>query len=288
MAPLPIGGPLARRLELDEALTMEAYAGSLARLRRTSGSLAAPMTGGIAVFAGAESPLSRVIGAGMFGPVSSADLDEIEQFFSSRGASSRVDLCPLADPSLVALLNERGYRIDWFAGVHARPLSSAEREPELPAWARVGVATLAESTLWARTVASGFAEDGWEEPPLDLHEPIIHQQLVTCFIAFINDQPAGGAALSIRDGLASLFCASTLPGYRNQGVQTALLRARLAVAAVAGCDLATAIAVPGSAAERNLSRAGFQLAYTKLVMLREFDAEPLESALTRDAAQSEG
>jgi hypothetical protein len=35
-----------------------------------------------------------------------------------------------------------------------------------------------------------------------------------------------------------------------------------------GCDLAIALTEPGSASQRNYARAGFQLAYTRAIMVK--------------------
>jgi GNAT superfamily N-acetyltransferase len=58
---------------------------------------------------------------------------------------------------------------------------------------------------------------------------------------------------------AMLGGAATLPAFRRRGVQRALIEARLAVAARAGCELAIVTADPGSSSARNVERTGFQL-----------------------------
>jgi len=65
-------------------------------------------------------------------------------------------------------------------------------------------------------------------------------------------------------GVAGLFGASTLPAFRNRGVQTALLKQRLARAAAENCDLAVCIAAPGSSSQRNVVRLGFSVLYTRV------------------------
>jgi hypothetical protein len=49
-------------------------------------------------------------------------------------------------------------------------------------------------------------------------------------------------------------------------VQTALIRARLAFAAAAGCDLAAVNTVPGSVSQRNAERQGFRVVYTRALL----------------------
>lgn len=93
---------------------------------------------------------------------------------------------------------------------------------------------------------------------------------MTCFLARVDGEPAGAAAVQLSYGLASFFSASTRPGFRRRGVQTALLHARFAAAAAAGCDLATVQTTPGTASQRNVQRAGFTVAYTKVKMVKAF------------------
>jgi ribosomal protein S18 acetylase RimI-like enzyme len=73
----------------------------------------------------------------------------------------------------------------------------------------------------------------------------------------------------LRDGIAGLFGASTLPAYRNRGVQKALLAARIARAANASCDLVVCLARPGGTSQRNVVRRGFSVLYTRVKFERE-------------------
>jgi GNAT superfamily N-acetyltransferase len=134
----------------------------------------------------------------------------------------------------------------------------------------VGPATPAEANVWARTVAQGFVEQP-EIPPalLEIVELPGHAPGVTCFLARVDGQPAGGATLVVQQGVALVNGASTLPPFRRQGVQTALLQARRAAAAAAGCDLAMTCTRPGTPSQRNVERQGFQVAYTRVVLVKD-------------------
>src|SRR6185295_18163083 len=79
--------------------------------------------------------------------------------------------------------------------------------------------------------------------------------------------PAGGGALAIHDGLATLFADSILTRHRRQGLHRELILARLNEALVQSCDLATASTLPGSISQRNYERLGFQVVYTKVTMV---------------------
>ena len=86
------------------------------------------------------------------------------------------------------------------------------------------------------------------------------------YVATVGDVPAAAAALTVADGIGYLANAATLPTFRRRGCQRALIAARVADAADAGCDLVTSGATFGSSSQRNLERAGFRLAYTKPVL----------------------
>jgi GNAT superfamily N-acetyltransferase len=89
------------------------------------------------------------------------------------------------------------------------------------------------------------------------------------YIALRNGVIAGGARLSIAEGVAQLAGATTAPAHRRRGVQTALLSARLADAAAAGCDIATVTTLPGSKSQQNVQRQGFDLLYTRATLVRQ-------------------
>lgn len=85
------------------------------------------------------------------------------------------------------------------------------------------------------------------------------------YLAFIDGQPASVACVYAGEQATSIAVMGTVPRYRNRGCQTALLRKCLADAAKAGSDLIVSQTGSGSTSERNMVRAGFQVAYTKLL-----------------------
>ncbi len=65
---------LARRLELAEACRGAICAEALARLRPESRAAGEPVAGGYAIFAGVDSPLTQVMGVGLDGTISEAEV----------------------------------------------------------------------------------------------------------------------------------------------------------------------------------------------------------------------
>jgi GNAT superfamily N-acetyltransferase len=265
-----VNSALARRLEMMQAWRGIEYTRAQGRLRPDSQSGVKTAAGGFALYAGPISPVNRAIGLGMQGPVAESDLDEVEQFYRSRGVLPRLDLCPLADPSLKELLKEKGYRLEGFSNVLAFSLADKVISIPLPPGVQISQARPAEAEVWITTTAQGFTE--LETPPqadLDILGPNFYSANATCFLAWLEGQPAGGGGMYIHEGVVEFGGASTHPAFRRRGIQMALLYARLAAAQEMGCDLALVVTAPGTDSQRNVERAGFRLAYTKVVMVAQ-------------------
>jgi len=97
----------------------------------------------------------------------------------------------------------------------------------------------------------------------------------TPYLAYYHGVVAGGGSLRISEGVAQLTGAATVPACRRRGVQTALLAARLADAARAGCDIAVVTTAPGSKSQQNVQRRGFHLLYTRAVLVKPTRANGL-------------
>lgn len=219
--------------------------------------------GGIALFLGAESPLTHAVGVGLNGPVREAELDGIEAFFRSRGASVSFDLSPLADAGLFTALNQRGYRIAEFNNVLVRRVAGYE----IAIAPRVRRALAGENDLWAHTLGHGFFEKAeLTEAEMDIGRDLFRMPGAMCYLASIEGENAGGGALTMRDGMATLCADATIPKFRRRGLQSELIVARLNEAAASGCDLATASTLPGSQSQRNYERLEFRVVYTKITL----------------------
>ena len=222
------------------------------------------IAGGWAVFTGVGSPISEARGLGMTGPVTEDDMDRLEAFYHSRGDAIRMEVCPLADASLHQLLAKRAYRLLEFSNMLMRPLQPGEQFAEN----HRGVATRfiqpCEARLWAETVGRGFAEHfPMTDELLDIMSCWAHSTIGVCLLGTVDGEVAGGGAVAMHDRVALLGGAATLPASRKRGVQSALLQARLAHAAAAGCDLAMTVTLPGSGSQRNVERQGFRVVYTR-------------------------
>ncbi|HLK49994.1 MAG TPA: hypothetical protein VKT49_17745 [Bryobacteraceae bacterium] len=253
------GVALARRLEAAEAAIARGCA------ERQPGSAVLEAGGGVALFQGADSPLTQAVGLGLNGPVAKAELNAIEAFFRARGAPVRIDLCPLADAGLLDSLGRRGYRVTEFNNVLVRQLAS----PEITLTPRVRRALPDECDVWAHAAGCGFFEQAeLTEAEMDVGRAIFTMPGALCYLATSEaGESSGGGALATCGSMAMLFADSTVPCHRRQGVHRELIAARLNEAAALGCDTATASTAPGSQSQRNYERMGFQVAYTKITLV---------------------
>jgi len=257
---------LSRRLERAEGRSNADFVEARAKLHPESGAEWIEVAGAYAMFDGIGSPLTQTFGLGVFGPVTQSDMEKLENFFQRRGAHVHHEVSPLADVSLLTLLNERGYQPIELTSVMYRPigrevqLASPRNEKIQSRLIRDG-----EQDLWARTAARGWSE------LIEFADMILELSSITAkraggcsFLAELDGRPIATGAIFIHDGVALLAGASTIPEGRRQGAQLALLESRLRYAAEQGCDIAMMCALPGSASQRNAERQGFRIAYTRI------------------------
>jgi len=274
--PLFCDTDLAARIERVE-VQLIALSNEAARRRASTAGFVIPVAGGAASFAGEGSPYNKVVGLGFGGVPDAAALDEIERAFAAFGAPVQVELAHLADPAILAMLAVRGYRLESFENVLGRALTD-EPERVMPPGVEVRLSTEDESEAWLDAVAEGSVHPDPQGVPW--HEEFSREAIIAAeqdsaaagdvrYAALRDGIIVGGATMRIADGVAQLTGAATVPAHRRRGVQTALLSTRLADAAAAGCDVAVIITQPGSKSQQNAQRQGFDLLYTRAVLLKE-------------------
>ena len=258
---------LAQRLEGAEAKANAAFVETRARTTPAIGAEWRDVAGTYAMFDGVGSPLTQSFGLGLFAPLTSEQLDELESFFRDRGSDVFHEVSPLADMAVLSLLPERGYRpIELTSVMHMRLADGRPATAKVPA-RELTVRTIdpSEGQLWADTAARGWGETAELAAFVrELGGVSARTKGTVCFLAEWSGQPIAAAALGAHDGVAIFAGASTDPAFRGRGAQASLLEARLRHAAGVGCDIAMMGALPGSASQRNGERQGFRIAYTRI------------------------
>jgi Acetyltransferase (GNAT) family len=257
---------LSRRLERAEACSNAEFVEARAKLFPERGAEWIEVAGAYAMFDGVKSPLTQTFGLGVFDPVTPVEMEKLEEFFRRREAPVYHEVSPLADPALLALLNERGYRPIELTSVMYRSIrGGVQLASSRNGRVRSRLMQDDEEELWARTAARGWSElTEFADMILELSYITAKRPGGLSFLAEIDGRPIATGAMFIHDGVALLAGASTIPEGRKQGAQLALLETRLRYAAEKGCDIAMMGALPGSASQRNAERQGFRIAYTRI------------------------
>ncbi len=268
---------MAEQIERIEAQLMAACTEAALRRNANAGSFHIAVAGGVASFAETGSPFNKVAGVGFGGVPTSVALDEIERAFAACGSPVQVELAHLADPAIGILLSERGYRLESFENVLGLALEGGFERVQ-PAGIEIRRSGDEEFEAWLTVVADGAAHPDaqglpWhEEFPRDIYiaaERDLAAAGVTRYVAVRDGAFAGGAGLRLADGIAQFAGAATAPAHRRRGIQSALLSARLADAAEAGCSIAVITTQPGSTSQQNAQRRGFDLLYTRAVLVKQ-------------------
>ena len=275
-APLFCDTALAGRIERVEAQLI-AQCNQAARRRAGTAGFVIPVAGGVASFAGEDSPYNKVAGLGFGGVPDPAALDEVEKAFAAFGSPVQIELAHLADPAIGAVLAGRGYRLESFENVLGRALTGGT-ERVMPSGVEVRPSGEEEFGTWLDVVAEGSVHPDTQGVPW--HEEFSREAIIAAerdsaaagdmrYAALRDGVIVGGATMRISEGVAQLTGAATVPAHRRRGVQTALLSTRLADAAAAGCDVAVITTQPGSKSQQNAQRQGFDLLYTRAVLVKQ-------------------
>lgn len=255
---------LSRRLERAEALANRRFVEAKRSLDPACPSTWIEVAGAYAMFDTVNSPLTQTFGLGVFEDPSDADLDRMEAFFTERGSATFHEISPLAPPSLLGRLHERGYQAIELTNLLSCPVGKHAAQVSNP-------------DLIVRRILSNeqadyvqLAKEGWqlpEEYSAFFDEMAAVNQRNEQFAAFVVEEGGkwiGCGGLFISDDVGLIAGDATLPESRGKGAQHALILARMEYAKTLGLDLIMMAALPGSESQRNGQRAGLEIAYTRI------------------------
>jgi GNAT superfamily N-acetyltransferase len=219
--------------------------------------------------------VNRALGVGLDAPLTSADFELLEARTAAVGLAPSIEVSPLAHPEVLRAARARGYVVDCTVVASRRDLSDVAARPidasiviepaadRLRTWQETSAAGWGHDTTSARRASDAFAAaaaavdgDGF---------------VLACDAA--DGRPLGCASLTMRDGVATLGGMSTIPSERRRGVQAALIRHRLWLAATHDCRLATTTTSPGGGSERNLRRNGFEPWFELVTLTRSRETD---------------
>jgi GNAT superfamily N-acetyltransferase len=254
------------QIELAEAADRAAIAAALPRPDSAAGTGSWPLAGGRLVITGSGFYVNRAIAVGLTAAITDEDFVFLEARCRAAGVAAELEVCPWADPSVLALARRRGYRPTWFRTLLVQSLPAMTTTTIRPDLDVRPLADDQDFEEWHRITVAGF----------DLRTP--HQQEIArrwgaaireldrgrLLLGRLAGVPVGVAELAVHGDIALLGGMTTAPAARRQGVQNGLIAWRLARAVEQGCTIAASTAEPGSTSEANLQRQGFAIAGTKL------------------------
>ncbi len=216
------------------------------------------VAGGFARFFGPLSPLNTDGWMGTAGPVSADDVERVVAFFRERGGPIRAISTVSSHPSLAERLDARGFvRIET-----QNVLLGDLRDMTGALDPRVARAT--DLRAWGRAGAEVYADGDAPPPDIDVTGDVVAStSSVVPLEIRIDGSIAAVAALDVCGDMGSLIFGNTLAWARGRGLQSALIRHRIALLQDAGVAQVRAMTSAGSSSERNALRAGLKIAFAR-------------------------
>ena len=212
--------------------------------------------------------LNRAMAVGMESLPSRNELDGVIAWLDTHAVSGALQIAPDArTPALRNYLDSAAF-VETGAG-WAKFVSTGSPRALEPISEAVAVEIVGEqrADLFGRTVTEGF---GLPAVCSAWFATLPARPFWQCFVAFAEDEVAGGGAMFARDGAAWFGIEATLPAYRGRGVQRRIIAAQVSAAAAADATVLTCeTARPtdrndtGFSSYRNQKRAGLSHAYTR-------------------------
>ncbi|TYS67820.1 GNAT family N-acetyltransferase [Sutcliffiella horikoshii] len=196
------------------------------------------------------------------------DMDEIVEFYSSRGIPARFEVTPgNASIDLFRKLSTMGFFQSGFHTALYRPLSMEEIPDKRQDNAiHVEEISLVNFNIFGELYTKGFGMPAAFKDYVTANNKVLAESdNWNFYLARVGNEPAGIAVLFINNDVATLAASATVPEFRNKGVQTALIQKRMQQAANEGCRYLVGQAAFGSVSQKNMERAGLKIAYTNAV-----------------------
>lgn len=191
-------------------------------------------------------------------------IDDMLHFYQSRDRKFQIEVVPsLVDQQILKALADRGmYQSGFHTSMYINPGSLTD---EFHGTA-IDIKTLEqdefEKYATVHCLATGLPQEGI--PAVARNNEVLYDRPGWgVFMAYVNGNPAAVGVMYIKDDISSLTFAATLPEYRRQGLQQALIRRRIVEAASQNCRLAVSQCSFLSPSHRNMERACMKLGYVR-------------------------
>lgn len=191
------------------------------------------------------------------------ELDAIIEFYRQRKRKFQLEIIPsVVDEHILKALSDRGfYQSGFHTSTAIRPRTYDVR---LPDHVRIEELNEDQFEVYAMIHCRGTGlPDNGIAPVADNNKVLYHRPGWKFYMAYVHDEPAAVAVMHMKDGIASLTFAATLPDYRGQGLHQYLLMRRIEEAGRHNCKLVVGQCQYLSQSHRNMERVGMKIAYIR-------------------------
>lgn len=199
-------------------------------------------------------------------------LQPLREFYHQRGKVCTLEILPFTDQqSLLLFLAKQGFYLSgWsamlykFLGRHeqqTRHEQEINQKQEFSSEIEIVHVDQEDSSILADIHVAGFEFHGKDKEREHLIVKAGYSSNdFKCFLAKKDGKNIGAGSLFIYNDIGIMFGGSTIPKFRGQGCQRALLRHRIQVATDLGCSFLISHTNLYTGSQRNLQRFGFSLA----------------------------
>ncbi|WP_449537652.1 GNAT family N-acetyltransferase [Ferdinandcohnia sp. Marseille-Q9671] len=197
-------------------------------------------------------------------------IDQMIDFYNQNRIPVRFEISPgQASPDLLTYLSEQGfYQRDFHTTLYL-DLSQIQ-DNHFDETISIRELQKNEFDLFADIYTKGFQMPAFLKESIAKNNQILygHENWIF-YLASVEKEPAGVGVLYSKNGIATLAAATTLPEYRNRGIQSAIIKNRMLKALEQDCKLLVGQARFGSVSQNNMERAGMKIAYTKSIWVKK-------------------
>ncbi|WP_270182276.1 GNAT family N-acetyltransferase [Alkalihalobacillus sp. CinArs1] len=181
------------------------------------------------------------------------DIDAMLDFYTCRGIPARFEITPIQPTTefLRALSNKGyfqcGFHTSLYRTFDIGRSPNDEQQPSL----HIQEMSKDDFSLFGEIYTKGFGMPPFiKEHVTENNKILLNNGKWTFYLASVKGEPAGVGALFVHNGVGILAASTTVPGLRNKGVQTALIKTRLEKASELNCSFIVGQAAYGMSATK--------------------------------------
>lgn len=198
-------------------------------------------------------------------------VEQIIDFYNEKGIPVQFEVTPAhSSPELLARLHELGLYQSDFHTTLFKPVDRSSIVEKSTSPILIRELGQSEFDQFADIYTKGFQMPNFLRSGVAQNNEVLHHHPNwTFYLASMMDKPVGIGVLFMKNRVANLAAAATLPAFRNNGVHRSLIQKRINHAVGDSCDLIVGQASFGSVSQNNMERANMKIGYMKVIWVKE-------------------